>query len=164
MSYVLDMISPALMILASTVTFMGASHYLPRSIGTARPLLAINVLYHIYLLARIVHSQQGIPFFSESYGSARTILLSLGCVTFMEAATLRKASAFHMRLMRAPEVELRTLRMSRRAHVGFAQRFIIIIMFILICAPVVARYVCGNGQGESISSTTPGNADNVCVR
>ena len=148
MSYVSDLLSPALMIMASAVTFLGASHYLAKSIASARPILAVNGLYHIYLMARIVHSQQGVPFFSEDYGSARTILLSLGCVTVMEVATLKKAAAFHARLLRAPPAELRTLRMSRRAHVGWAQRLIVLVMFVLICTPVVARYVCGGGHSE----------------
>ena len=149
MSYVPDPISPALMILASAVTFLGASHYLAKSIGAARPVLAINALYHIYLMARIVHSQQGVPFFSDDYGSARTILLSLGCVTIMEVAALKKAAAFHARLLRAPIGELRLLRTSRRAHVGWAQRLIVLVMFVLICAPVVARYICGGAQGRA---------------
>ena len=84
MSYVSDLLSPALMILAAAVTFVGASHYLSRCIGAARPVLAINALYHVYLMAHIFHQQQGIPFFSDEYGSYRTILLSLGCVTVME--------------------------------------------------------------------------------
>ena len=148
MSYVADLLSPALMILAAAVTFIGASHYLTKTIAAARPILAINGLYHIYLMARIVHSQQGVPFFSDDYGSARTILLSLGCVTIMEVATLKKAASFHTRLSRAPPAELRTLRTSRRAHIGWAQRLIVLVMFVLICAPVVARYVCGAGRSS----------------
>lgn len=148
MSYVADLLSPLLMIVAAAVTFLGASHYLSRSIGAARPILAINGLYHVYIIAGIVHSQQGIAFFSEEYGTARTILLSLGCVTVMEVATLKKASSFHTRLARAPPAELRTLRTSRRAHVGWAQRLIVLVMFVLICAPVIARYVCGAGRGD----------------
>ena len=158
MSYVADLISPALMILAASVTFLGASHYLARSIGAARPILAINALYHIYLMARIVHSQQGIPFFSDDYGSARTVLLSIGCVTVMEVAALKKAAAFHIRLLNAPEIELRTLRTSRRANVSWAQRLIVLVMFVLICAPVIARYVCGDG------SRTSRAGENVCER
>jgi len=149
MSYVSDLLSPALMILAAGVTFIGASHYLSKSIAAARPILAINGFYHIYLMVNIVIGHQGTPFFSDEYGSARTVLLSLGCVTIMEFAALKKAAAFHMRLARAPPIELRTLRSSRRAHVGWAQRLIVLVMFVLICAPVVARYVCGAGRGES---------------
>lgn len=156
MSYVADLISPALMILASAVTFLGASHYLAKSIGAARPLLSINALYHIYLMARIVHSQQGVHFFSDDYGAARTILLSLGCVTIMEVAALKKAALFHARILAAPEAELRMLRTSRRANVGWAQRLIVLVMFILICAPVVARYVCGDGGVRGASNA------NVC--
>ena len=61
---------------------------------------------------------------------------------------LKKAALFHARLLRASPSELRTLRTSRRAHVGWAQRLIVLVMFVLICAPVVARYVCG-GAGSS---------------
>merc|ERR1719314_57213 len=95
MSYVADLLSPAIMILAAAVTFLGASHYLHKLIGAARPILALNALYHIYLMARIIHAQQGIPFFSEEYGSARTVLLSLACVAVMEVATLRRTAHFH---------------------------------------------------------------------
>ena len=124
--------------------------------GAARPLLSINALYHIYLMARIVHSQQGVHFFSDDYGAARTILLSLGCVTIMEVAALKKAALFHARILAAPEAELRMLRTSRRANVGWAQRLIVLVMFILICAPVVARYVCGDGGVRGASNA------NVC--
>jgi hypothetical protein len=177
MSYVEDLLSPALMIVAASVTFLGASHYYSKSIGAARPILALNGFYHVFIMARIVHANEGLGFFSQEYGSARTILLSLGCVSVMEVrrsanaasssplaprrsmtgwppcrcwqvATLKKASSFYARLARAPSAELRTLRTSRRAHVGWAQRLIVLVMFVLICAPVVARYVCGAHQGS----------------
>ena len=48
------------------------------------------------------------------------------------------------------------LRTSRRANVGWAQRLIVVVMFILICAPVVARYVCGDGGVRGASNA------NVC--
>ena len=66
-----------------------------------------------------------------------------------QVATLKKAAAFHTRLAHASPAELRTLRTSRRAHVGWAQRLIVLVMFILICAPVVARYVCGAGRADA---------------
>ena len=149
MSYVADLLSPAIMILGAAVTFLGASHYLSKLIGAARPLLALNALYHIYLMARIIHKRQGVPFFSDAYGSSRTILLSLMCVAVMEMATLRRAAIFHVRLSRASAVELATLRLSRRAQVGWVQRLVVVIMFMLICAPVVARYLCGNPMNST---------------
>ena len=72
-----------------------------------------------------------------------------------QVATLKKAAAFHLRLSMANPAELRTLRTSRRAHVGWAQRLIVLVMFVLICAPVVARYVCGprlDGTGQCQTS------------
>ena len=109
------------------------------------------------------------PFFSDEYGSARTILLSLGCVTLMEIAALRKAAAFHARVARAPPSELRTLRTSRRAHIGWAQRVVVLVMFVLICAPVVARYVCSGspaaegGEGTQGANPPPGPEEGVCT-
>ena len=58
------------------MTFLGASHYLYKLIGAARPILALNALYHIYLMAKIIHAQQGIPFFSEE--SFAAVLLMVG--------------------------------------------------------------------------------------
>jgi len=146
MSYVADLISPGLMIFAAVVTFFGASHYLPKTVYASIPLLFCNALYHVFLMTQIVHQQQGAAFFSEDYGAARTVLLSIGCVTFMELATLKKASAFNARLRATPAVELRALRMQRRIHTGWTQRVIIAIMFLLIFAPLIARYVCGSGH------------------
>lgn len=68
-----------------------------------------------------------------------------------QVATLKKATVFHARLAGAPAAELRTLRTSRRAHVGWAQRLIVLIMFVLICAPVIASYVCGAGRSSGSS-------------
>ena len=59
MSYISDILSPAMMILASAVTFSGASNYLPRVVALARPLLAINVCYHIYLMSVIMQAGRG---------------------------------------------------------------------------------------------------------
>ena len=103
MSYVSDpyLLSPALMLIAAAVTFMGASHYLAKPIAAARPLLGINGLYHVYLIAGIVHAQQGDEFFSENYGAARTVLLSLGCVTVMEVA-LPPPDSFALRVPLLP--------------------------------------------------------------
>ena len=41
------------MILAALVTFIGASHYLPRVIHFARALLMTNAIYHIYLISSV---------------------------------------------------------------------------------------------------------------
>ena len=41
------------MILAALVTFIGASHYLPRVINLARALLMTNAIYHIYLISSV---------------------------------------------------------------------------------------------------------------
>jgi hypothetical protein len=160
MSYVADLLSPALMILASAVTFVGASQFLAKSLASARPVLAINALYHIYMMARIVDSQHGIPFFSDAYGSARTVLLSLGCVTVLEIVTLKKAASFHLRLLRVPPYDLMVLRASRRSHVGWAQRAIVLVMFVLVCVPVIARYVCGNSGADTPSDDS--SSQGVC--
>jgi hypothetical protein len=48
-----NLVSPLLMILAALVTFIGASHYLPRGIHFARALLMTNAIYHIYLISSV---------------------------------------------------------------------------------------------------------------
>ena len=50
-SYVNNLVSPLLMIFAAFVTFIGASHYVPRVINLARLLLMVNAIYHIYLIS-----------------------------------------------------------------------------------------------------------------
>jgi len=153
MSYVADLLSPALMIMAAVILFFGASYYLPRVTYVARPILFLNATYHVYILSHIIYRERGIDFFGEEYGSARTILLSIACITFMELAALKKVTSFHTRLVAMPPLELRALRMQRRYQQGWAQRVIVGIMFVLIFAPLVARYVCGTGRMEDPSST-----------
>ena len=48
-------------------------------------------MYHLYLVARLVHQHEGTPFFSEEYTGPRAILISLGCVVMMELIALKKA-------------------------------------------------------------------------
>ena len=49
------------------------------------------MVYHLYLVARLVHQHEGTPFFSEEYTGPRAILISLGCVVMMELIALKKA-------------------------------------------------------------------------
>ena len=142
MSYVVDAISPAFMILSAGVTFFGASNYVAKAVSAARPCLVGSAAYHMYMMARVVHGQSGSPFFSETWGSARMVLFSLFCISFMELAMLKKAFHLHHHLVRTPQIELRALRIHRRSQTGWAQRTIILVMFALICAPVIARYMC----------------------
>ena len=70
------------------------------------------------------------------------MLLSLGCVVVMELVAMKKAGLFYLKLrLRSPN-ELDRLRAFRRSQVGWVQRFIVIAMFLLICAPVIFKYLC----------------------
>lgn len=142
MSYIADLLSPALMLLAACITFYGASQFSPKAVAICRPILGLNVVYHLYLVARLVHQHEGTPFFSEEYTGPRAILISLGCVVMMELIALKKAGFFYAKLRIRPTAELDRMRMIRRAQVGWVQRFVIVAMFLLICAPVVAKYLC----------------------
>ena len=118
MSYIADLLSPALMLLAACITFYGASQFSPKArlihrtcgappppppltaytsppqaVAICRPILGLNVVYHLYLVARLVHQHEGTPFFSEEYTGPRAILISLGCVVMMELIALKKASS-----------------------------------------------------------------------
>ena len=61
----------------------------------------------------------------------------------------RAAAHTSRQLRMTPSVDLRALRIQRRAHTGYAQRVIVGFMFVLICAPVIARYVCGPEHGRT---------------
>ena len=142
MAYIPDLLSPALMLLSACVTFYGANQFSLRAVAICRPILGLNVIYHLYMVARLVHVNEGTPFFDDAYTSARTVLLSLGCVVVMELVALKKAGFFYLKLrLRSPN-ELDRLRAFRRSQVGWVQRFIVVVTFLLICAPVVARYLC----------------------
>ena len=60
----------------------------------------------------------------------------------LPAQTLAQAGFFYAKLRIRPTAELDRMRMLRRAQVGWVQRFVIVAMFLLICAPVVAKYLC----------------------
>ena len=86
----------------------------------------------------------------------------------LPAQTLVQAGFFYAKLRIRPTAELDRMRMLRRAQVGWVQvrraaatasttitshlflphlhlrrqRFVIVAMFLLICAPVVAKYLC----------------------
>ena len=60
----------------------------------------------------------------------------------MELVALKKAGFFYLKLRGRSTNELDRLRAFRRAQVGWVQRFVIVAMFLLICAPVVAKYLC----------------------
>ena len=60
------------------------------------------------------------------------VLFSMFCITFMEVTMLKKCVAFHHLLMQTSPIELRALRIHRRAHTGWAHRLVIGIMFIVI--------------------------------
>ena len=55
---------------------------------------------------------------------------------------VKKAGFFYLKLRGRSTNELDRLRAFRRAQVGWVQRFVIVAMFLLICAPVVAKYLC----------------------
>jgi len=94
MSYVQDLLSPTLMVLASCVTFMGAAHYGPRLISLARPILLMNALYHVYIMFALMQMHDKHRLFAPQYGTARTAVLSVGCITFMELSILKRCILF----------------------------------------------------------------------
>ena len=146
MSYIPDdLLSPALMLLSACVTFSGANNFSLRAVAICRPVLGLNIIYHLYLIARIVHRNDGPSFFDQAPASAKTVLLSLGCVVVMELLALKKAGLFYLKLRLRSPIELERLRAFRRAQVGCVQRFIVVVAFLLICAPVCKRYICSLG-------------------
>lgn len=142
MSYVYDMVSPPLMLLSSCFTFVGASQFSLRVAALCRPLLCLNVMYHLYLLARLVHYNDGSQLFALEYPNTRAMLLSLGCVAVLEAVALKKVGFFYFRLLASSELDLQRVRRLRNSQVGWAQRVVIFVMFFFICTPIFAKYLC----------------------
>ena len=139
MSYIPDMLSPTLMLCAACVTFFGANNFSPRATAICRPILGLNVIYHLYLVARLVHMNEGSPLFDDDHATARSVLLSLGCIVIMELVALRKSGLFYLRLRLRSPSELDRLRALRRARGGWLRRFVVLSIFMLICTPVLAR-------------------------
>ena len=142
MSYIPDMLSPTLMLCAACVTFFGANNFSPRATAICRPILGLNVIYHLYLVARLVHMNEGSPLFDDDHATARSVLLSLGCIVIMELVALRKSGLFYLRLRLRSPSELDRLRALRRARGGWLRRFVVLSIFMLICTPVLARSLC----------------------
>ena len=63
-------------------------------------------------------------------------------LTIQELLCLKKAGLFYLKLRLRSPIELERLRAFRRSQVGWVQRSIVLVTFLLICAPVVARYMC----------------------
>eukprot|EP00965_Chrysotila_dentata_P240858 6203946-Pleurochrysis_carterae.AAC.4 len=56
---VTDVLSPPLMLLSATMIFIGASNFSLRAIAMCRPVLCMNVMYHLFLVTRMVHQTEG---------------------------------------------------------------------------------------------------------
>ena len=48
----------------------------------------------------------------------------------------------YLKLMECTQATLDNLVSMRRSQVGWVQRFVILALFLLICSPVVAKYLC----------------------
>ena len=89
-----------------------------------------------------MHVNDGPSFFNQAPAAAKTVLLSLGCIVVMELLALKTAGLFYLKLRLRSPIELERLRAFRRTQVGGVQRFIVVVTFLLICAPVCKKYIC----------------------
>ena len=135
------------MLIAACVTFSGANHFWPRAVAVCRPMLGLNIICHLYLIARLVHVNEDRSFFDNAYATARTILIALGCVVVMELLALKRAGLFYLKLRMRSLAELERLRAFRRAG-RMGQSLVMLITygcFLLILVVVVARYISDLG-------------------
>ena len=149
-SYTTDLLSPALMLISACVTFSGANHFSPRAVAVCRPMLGLNIIYHLYLIARLVHVNEDRSFFDNDYATARTVLIALGCVVVMELLALKRAGLFYLKLRMRSPAELERLRAFRRTQAGMGQSLVMLITygcFLLILVVVVARYITISDMG-----------------
>merc|ERR1712070_832408 len=143
-----NFLSPCLMLLAAAATFNAAANFSPRHLSIARPLLSMNVVYHLYLVAGSLHVNED--------PRARGFLLSISCVTILELMILKKVGFFHMALVSCSNEELERLRRLRQRNSGAVQRLQILIVVLILCFPLISRYLCLVGAGNFCIGTNNG--------
>jgi len=78
-------------------------------------------------------------------------VVSLLCVTLLEAAALKTAGLLSLRLATCSQLQLRALRRLRRAHLGLSHKLLLCALFLLIFAPVITRSLCLTWGGFSLA-------------
>jgi len=140
MSYLADLLSSAMMLLAAFITFYSASAFLKKGVAMCRPVIGFNLVYHLYSLIQLIHD--GPYLFAAESATTRAAFLSLACVVVMEAAALKRCGLFYLKLLACRPADLARLQRLRLAHAGGLQRAVISGMFILMCVPLIAKYLC----------------------
>lgn len=163
MSYVgqRDVLSPVLMFITAMVMIVAGSRFHLRAAAVCRPLLAFNIIYHIFMCMDIMQEYENVDLFSRASAGLRAAIVTLICVVVLEVVSLKSAGIFHLRLLSCSPVQLAALRRLRRPHDGWQQRLMLFALFLLIFAPVLIRSICVTWRemalpGEEVCRTESG--------
>lgn len=148
LSHNADLVSPALMLLSASLLFNASSHFLTRTLSVCRMLLLANIGYHIWMVLLLVDLPSDDDFFSDQNTAVRADVITFMIVVVLEVFTLKKLSIFCEALGALSAEQLGSLRRLRRAQQSVQHGLLIRLMFILICLPVLAKYMCWLGALE----------------
>ena len=142
LSYISDLFSPAMMLAAACTTFYGASQFSAKALALCRPLLGLNLVYHLYISMRIMHVHEGKDLLANEWQDARSVLLSILCVAMIELVAIKKAGFIYLKLITCSQETIDNLLRLRRGQLNWVQRFVLVALFLLICSPVFAKNLC----------------------
>lgn len=152
LSHTAGFVSPCLMLLAAASIFNAAANFSPRHVAIARPVLSVNVVYHLYLVAGplqgALHQTAG--------ASTHGYLVAMSCVTILELMLLKRAGFFHMALVSCSQDELERLRGLRQRNTLAMQRFQVLIVFLIFMFPLFGRSICMAGWQMDFGDFCPG--------
>jgi len=137
-----DLVSPVLMFGTALLLFHAASQFSLRAAALCRPLLAANIFYHVWMCMEIMHYADGDDLFANQNTGLRASVVTVLAVVLLEVVALKSAGIFYARLRLTSEPQLAALRRLRRAQLGLPQKIVLLLLFVLIFAPVLARSLC----------------------
>ena len=162
MSHDNDLISPAFMLFSASLLFTASAHFLLKSLALCRPLLVFNIAYHVWMTLKLIDLPTDRDFFSDRNTEVRADVLTFCIVLVLECFALKQLDIFYAALRCLSQLQIDSLRRLRRAQQSWLHLFFIRLMFIFICLPVFARYLCffnalhGDVCEKGLSGYAPG--------
>lgn len=139
-----DLVSPIVMFLTALVMMFTGSRFSVRGAALCRPLLAFNIVYHVWMCMHMVQQYEDVDLFSREGAGLRAAVVTIICVVVLETLSFKSAGIFYLRLLSCSQLQLTTFRRIRRPYDGWHQRLFLIALFLLIFAPVLIRSLCLN--------------------
>jgi hypothetical protein len=137
-----DILSPIVMFCTASLMMFTGSRFSVRGAALCRPLLAFNIVYHVWMCMHMMQQYEDVDLFSREGAGLRAAIVTIICVIVLETISLKSAGFFYLRLLGCSPLQLTALRRLRRPHDGWQQRLLLLALFLLIFAPVLVRSVC----------------------